>query len=213
VRAHGEVSRRDAWKRAISVMQQVGIPNPDRRAHRYPFEFSGGMCQRIMIAMAISCRPSILIADEPTTALDVTVQAQVLDLLKELQDELGLAMLFITHDLGVVADVADDVAVLYAGEVVESGTAQQVFYTPQMPYTSGLLQAIPNVLSHSGTFTYITGDVPSAGVRPDGCRFAPRCSFVVEGRCDVHPIPLLSEADRLVRCVRADELDLQGVHR
>jgi peptide/nickel transport system ATP-binding protein len=210
VRTHGGVSRSDAWKQAIDAMRRVHIPSPERLARRYPFEFSGGMCQRVMIAMAVVRRPTVLIADEPTTALDVTVQAQVLDLLKELQDEMGLAMLFITHDLGVVADIADDVSVMYAGEVVEAGTAEQVFFAPQHPYSAGLLASIPNVLDDEGRFRFIRGRVPSAAAWPSGCRFAPRCPHALEA-CTTAPIALDDHGDRVVRCCRVKDLVLEGV--
>jgi peptide/nickel transport system ATP-binding protein len=212
VRAHGDVSRREAMKRAVEAMRRVRIPRADILARRYPYEFSGGMCQRVMIAMAIVMRPSVLIADEPTTALDVTVQAQVLDLLKELQSEMGLAMLFITHDLGVVADVADDVTVMYAGQVVESGGAESVFFRPRQPYSAGLLASIPDELDEHGHFRYIPGAVPSSSVRPIGCRFAMRCPYRLAA-CEEAPVPLEPFESGEVRCIRAADLELEGTLR
>jgi peptide/nickel transport system ATP-binding protein/oligopeptide transport system ATP-binding protein len=212
VRRHTGASRKQAWRQAIESMGHVRIPSAERLAHKYPFEFSGGMCQRVMIAMAIVCQPTVLIADEPTTALDVTVQAQVLDLLKELQREMGLAMLFITHDLGVVADVADYVKVLYAGQVVEAGSAEQVFFSPRHPYTAGLLASIPTILSDDDEFRSIPGRVPTPGSWAAGCRFAPRCAHRVENRCD-EPIALRRDAIGEVRCARLGELTLLGVPR
>jgi peptide/nickel transport system ATP-binding protein len=210
VRRHTGASRKQAWARAREVFEQVQIPNAGQRLKRYPFELSGGMCQRVMIAMAIACKPAVLIADEPTTALDVTVQSQVLDLLKQLQDDLGLAMLFITHDLGVVADVADVVAVMYAGQIVESGTAVDVFERPKHPYASGLLTSIPSLADgDADELPYIAGQVPSALEWPSGCRFQARCSFA-RSEC-TEPIPLERVDDRLVRCIRTQELVLEGV--
>lgn len=208
-REHLEMSRKEAWSRAVEVMDQVRIPAASQRARSYPFEFSGGMCQRVMIAMALVCRPDILIADEPTTALDVTVQAQVLDLLKEQQEELGLAMLFITHDLGVVADVADELAVLYAGEVVEGGSVADVYSAPLHPYTEGLLASIPTIDHHAGDLGYIPGRVPAANDWPEGCRFRARCGYAAVACCE--KVDLAIVGSRAVRCVRAGELSLNGL--
>lgn len=209
VRRHTDASRKDAWRRAVEAMEQVRIPRAAERARSYPFQFSGGMCQRVMIAMAIVCKPSVLIADEPTTALDVTVQAQVLDLLKDLQAELGLAILFITHDLGVVADIADKTMVMYAGQVAEHGATAPVFSSPHHPYTEGLLRSIPRVRAEGEPLGYIPGRVPQPNAWPHGCRFMDRCSYAVEA-CG-EPVSLRSMPGRRVRCLRAEELTLEGL--
>jgi oligopeptide/dipeptide ABC transporter ATP-binding protein len=210
VRRHLGCTRKDGQRRAVELLERVHVPGADRMARRYPFELSGGMCQRVMIAAAVACPPSVLIADEPTTALDVTVQAQVLDLLKELQDDLGLAMLFITHDLGVVADVADDVVVMYAGQVVETGTAEQVFGSPAHPYTEGLLHSIPDPTRPRSELGSIKGQVPKPSDWPTGCRFRGRCPYDADECADPVELRLVSEG-AATRCVRRDELNLTGV--
>jgi peptide/nickel transport system ATP-binding protein len=187
LRAHQRVSRRDARRRSIELLAEVGISNPDRRVDQYPHEFSGGMRQRVMIAMALSCNPSLLIADEPTTALDVTIQAQILELMKRLRRDHGSSILLITHDMGVVSDLAERVVVMYAGGVVEEGTKRAVFRDPQHPYTWGLLGSIPRVGTTRGRrLTVIPGQPPSLLAPPPGCRFAPRCLHRFD-RCDVRP--------------------------
>jgi len=209
---HEDVSRADARERAIEMLTRVGIPDPESRLDQYPHEFSGGMRQRVMIAMALMCRPKLLIADEPTTALDVTVQAQILELLQDLQRETGMAVIFVTHDLGVVAGICDRVTVLYAGQVVETGEVHDLFAEPEHPYTAGLLAAMPQRHSGDGDLASIPGRVPPPDNLPAGCRFHPRCPFAVEGRCDVAAIPLeLVEGKGLVRCVRHAELDLRTI--
>jgi oligopeptide/dipeptide ABC transporter ATP-binding protein len=192
------------------MLDRVKIANAERRAHDYPHMFSGGMCQRVMIAMALASEPELLIADEPTTALDVTVQSAILDLLRELQRELGIAVLYITHDLAVVSELCDRVAVMYAGETVEVGGTSGVFHQPQHPYTGGLLQAIPRHASAT-RLVEIPGQVPNAHEMPAGCRFAPRCPYVVPDRCTSAPVELLRSGDRTCRCVRRSELDLEGM--
>ncbi|MFF4748911.1 ABC transporter ATP-binding protein [Streptomyces sp. NPDC002514] len=175
---HTGASKKAAWERAVEMLAKVGIPNPKERAKDYPHQFSGGMRQRAMIAMALVCDPDLLIADEPTTALDVTVQAQILDLLKDLQQEFGSAIVFITHDLGVIADMADDIMVMYAGRAVERGTVDDVLRAPQHPYTWGLLNSMPRLDSDIDTpLTPIPGSPPSLLNPPSGCRFHPRCTF------------------------------------
>jgi peptide/nickel transport system permease protein len=207
---HEDASRGEARDRAIEMLARVGIPDPESRLDQYPHEFSGGMRQRVMIAMALICQPKLLIADEPTTALDVTVQAQILELLQDLQRETGMAVIFVTHDLGVVAGICDRVTVLYAGQVVETGEVHDLFARPQHPYTAGLLAAMPQRHSGDGDLASIPGRVPPPDQLPAGCRFHPRCPFAVEGRCDVAPIALEPVADgALVRCVRHAELDLR----
>jgi len=180
VLAHNHVTNHQAWQRAVQAMNDVAIPQPDRRARDYPHQLSGGMRQRIMIAMAIVNRPQLLIADEPTTALDVTIQAQILALLADLRSKFGLAMLFISHDLAVVSQVADRVAVMYAGSVVELGTKREIFHAPAHPYTRGLLHSVPDVKTNRAQpLETIEGTVPPLHAMPVGCAFEPRCGFRV----------------------------------
>ena len=175
---HQRLGKKDARDKAVEMLRVVKIPDPDSRVDDYPHELSGGMRQRVMIAMALSCNPSLLIADEPTTALDVTIQAQILNLIEELQDQLGMALLLITHDLGVVAEQADDVAIMYAGRIVEHATPEIIFSRPLHPYTVGLLKSIPGYGGIGETLEAIPGIVPSPLNLPDGCRFSDRCSLV-----------------------------------
>lgn len=177
VQVHNKISDKDALERAREMLKRVGIPSVDQRLEEYPHQLSGGMRQRVMIAMALINEPELLIADEPTTALDVTVQAQILELLRDLQKEFGTAIVLITHDLGVVADLADEVLVMYGGRVVEHATVNELFYQPQMPYTWGLLSSIPQIHSESGRLDPIPGAPPSLINLPKGCVFAPRCVF------------------------------------
>jgi len=179
---HERASRRAARARTVELLQLVGIPDPAVRADAYPHELSGGMRQRVMIAMALTCRPKILIADEPTTALDVTIQAQILELLDHLQDELGMAVLLVTHDLGVVAGAVDRVLVMYAGQVVEAAPTAELFSRPLHPYTEGLLASVPRLDTPRRRLPSIPGQVPSATAWPGGCRFHPRCPYAWE-RC------------------------------
>jgi peptide/nickel transport system ATP-binding protein len=209
LRTHLGVSRREGWRRAVAMLDTVGIPSPSRRAHDYPHQFSGGMAQRVMLAIALCCEPKVLIADEPTTALDVTVQAKVLDLIRDLQHEMGLAVLFISHDLGVVAEMCDQVAVMYAGQIVEHSPADDVFFHPQHPYTAALLEAIPRTDLAGGRLVAIPGVVPPAHAWPSGCRFHPRCAYATD-RCE-EEVPALVGSDSKRRCLRADELHLRGV--
>jgi peptide/nickel transport system ATP-binding protein len=187
--AHSTMSPRAAKARAIEMLELVKIPSPARRIDDYPHNMSGGMRQRVMIAMALSCEPALLIADEPTTALDVTIQAQILDLLSDLQQRLGMAILIITHDLGVIAEMADQVLVMYAGQIVESAEVADIFADPQHPYTIGLLGSIPRLDVERERLATIEGTVPGANNQPKGCRFAPRCPFA-DGRCRETPPPL-----------------------
>ena len=179
---HRPLSRRQARERAVELLRLVGIPNPSERIDAYPHELSGGMRQRVMIAMALSCDPSLLIADEPTTALDVTVQAQILELIGKLQEETGMSVILITHDFGVVAELCEEVLVMYASKVVESGSVEQIFSSPLHPYTAGLLRSIPRIGSKKQRLNVIEGNVPSATRLPVGCRFANRCPLA-DGRC------------------------------
>jgi peptide/nickel transport system ATP-binding protein/oligopeptide transport system ATP-binding protein len=194
---HLKVSKKEAWERSISALEKVGMSSPERRVRQYPHELSGGMRQRAMIAMGLSCQPKMLIADEPTTALDVTVQAQILDLIRSVQADLGMALLLITHDLGVVAEMVDDVAVMYAGRVVEAGPVDEVFVSPRHPYTQGLLESMPSRSRRGERLKVIKGSVPNPFNMPPGCNFAPRCPSRF-APCDRHD-PLLGPADELGR--------------
>jgi oligopeptide/dipeptide ABC transporter ATP-binding protein len=199
IRAHRKVSKREALDSAVDLLRSVGIPNPERRVRDYPHEFSGGMRQRVMIAMALALDPDVLIADEPTTALDVTVQAQILRLLDRLNRERGLAVVLITHDLGVVAEIADRVAVMYAGQIVEDATLEELFYDPQHPYTWGLLGSIARLdRPNPERLAQIAGLPPSLLSPPEGCRFAPRCPHEFD-KCD-EPPPLELRGDHDDRC-------------
>ncbi len=200
---HESLDKRAAWAKAIDMLRLVGIPGPERRAKQHPFELSGGMRQRVMIGMALACNPSLLIADEPTTALDVTIQAQILSLLRGLQENLGLTILLITHDLGVVAQTCDRVAVMYAGRIVESADVHTLFANPRHPYTVGLLNSLPLAGKEEGDLQAIPGSVPSPFAMPTGCRFAPRCAHA-RALCRGEE-PALESADAhdpesLVRC-------------
>ena len=203
-------SSRAASSRAVEMLDMVGIPNAARRVHAYPHEFSGGMRQRAMIAMALACDPKILIADEPTTALDVTIQAQILELLLSLRDRIGMAVLLVTHDLGVVAEVCDRVVVMYAGQVVECAAAGPLFEQPRMPYTEGLLAAMPQLGSREGRLPSIPGRTPEPWNMPVGCRFHPRCPYS-DPKCTEGEVALRAvDPGRDSRCVRTGELDLRG---
>jgi peptide/nickel transport system permease protein len=202
---HQKVDKPVARRRALELFERVGIPDPARRLKNYPHEFSGGMRQRAMIAMALSCSPKVLIADEPTTALDVTIQAQVLELLRELQRELGLSVIFVTHDLGVVADLCDRVMVMYAGQVVEQASVKDLYFRPSHPYSRALLHAMPRLDAPEGQRLYsIPGSVP-VGVMPTGCRFHPRCDMATQA-CAIADVPLRQIGASRSRCIRAEEL-------
>ena len=210
---HTELSVEERQKRVIELLTQVGIPNPERCAKQYPHELSGGMRQRVMIAMAMSCKPSVLIADEPTTALDVTIQAQILDLIKGLQAEMHAGIILITHDLGVVAEMADRVAVLYAGEVVEIGTAEQIFKNPQHPYTRSLLRSIPQIDDEEvGEELYvIQGMVPSLKTLDrQGCRFANRIPWLKDEHHEHNPTLHEVEEGHHVRCTCHRNFEFEG---
>ena len=204
IRLHQKLDRRTAWAKAVEMLDLVGIPLPDKLAKKYPFELSGGMRQRVMIAIALSCNPELLIADEPTTALDVTIQAQILDLIKNLQQQMGTALVLITHDLGVVAEMCDHVAVMYCGKVVEYADIKSLFTDPKHPYTKGLLTSIP---SHEedieGELAVIPGVVPSPSELPEGCAFSPRCSYADDHCCKHMPELKTIGEGRQVRCWKA----------
>jgi peptide/nickel transport system permease protein len=211
LRTHLGMSRRQAKARVVELLDRVGIPQAASRLDDYPHQYSGGMAQRVMIAMALACEPKLLIADEPTTALDVTVQGQVLDLLLDIRREFGMSILLITHDLGVVADVADRGAVMYAGQIIETGPLTEVFRAPEHPYTEGLLIAVPRNSHRVGALPTIPGTVPPPWEWPESCRFAPRCGYATDV-CRAGPVPLRTSAPgRARRCARANELTLRGV--
>jgi peptide/nickel transport system ATP-binding protein len=203
-RIHHPVSKRQAYARAVELLDRVGIPEPAKRVHDYPHQFSGGMRQRAMIAMALSCNPHLLIADEPTTALDVTVQAQILDLIRDLQKEFDSAVIVITHDLGVVAELADDILVMYAGKAVEHGSSEDVFRAPEHPYTWGLLASVPRMdRVRTERLLPIQGSPPSLINVPSGCAFHPRCPYAdLDGGRSRTEVPVLAETSRhhLVAC-------------
>ena len=201
LRLHRGYSKGQATKRAIELLDLVGIPNPEQRVKDYPHQFSGGMRQRVMIAMALACDPDILIADEPTTALDVTIQAQIIELMQEMQEKNGNAIIMITHDLGVVADVADKIMVMYAGRPVEFGTAEEIFYHPTHPYTWGLMRSIPEqVIDEKKPLTPIKGNPPSLVNLPKGCSFAPRCPYATDRCRNERPETYTSETGHYSRC-------------
>jgi oligopeptide/dipeptide ABC transporter ATP-binding protein len=200
VQLHQDVGARAARDRAVEMMRLVGIPSAERRVEDYPHQMSGGMRQRVMIAMALSCNPKLLIADEPTTALDVTVQAQILELMKDLRERLGMSILLITHDLGVIAEMVDEVAVMYAGRIVERGPVADVFASPQHPYTEALLSSIPLLgMRYSQPLKAIRGMVPSPLEWPAGCRFAPRCDYTFD-RCIGEDPPLMAVEQQESAC-------------
>ena len=205
---HQEVSKEEARKRAVEMLGKVGIPGPEERINQHPHEMSGGMRQRVVIAMALVCKPEVLIADEPTTALDVTIQAQILKLIKELQAEIGTSVIFITHDLAVVAQMADEVAVMYLGKIVEKASVRRVLKAPRHPYTSCLLESLPRMDKRKGRLPAIKGSVPSLSQIPLGCPFHPRCPYMEPGICDVGDSPELRpfQKDYEVACVRVEEI-------
>lgn len=201
---HQGLSKSEAWAKGIEMLKMVRIPLPEQRMKEYPYQLSGGMRQRVMIAMALACQPELLIADEPTTALDVTIQAQVLDLMRELQQKMGTSIAFITHDLGVVSEMCDRVVVLYCGEVVEEALADDLFESPKHPYTEGLLGTLPK-FGETGRLAMIPGVVPPAGKFPSGCVFAPRCKYATE-RCHAEKPGLCDlGGGHKVRCFQYEE--------
>ena len=205
VRTHENVKRKDAWARAVEMLKLVGIPDPEERARHYAHQLSGGMCQRVLIAMALVCRPKLLIADEPTTALDVTIQAQILELLAELRARLGMAVLLITHNLGIVAETTRRVYVMYAGQIVEEAPTEELFARPAHPYTEGLMAAVPRLDEKRERLAAIPGQVPPATSWPAGCRFHPRCPYAWE-KCQTEMPPLMDAAPgHRARCWLVEE--------
>ncbi len=203
--AHRGLGRRAAWSQAVDLLAQVGIPTPQRRAADYPHRLSGGMRQRVMIAMALACRPALLIADEPTTALDVTVQAQIVELLLRLQDEVGMAVQFISHNLGLISEVADEVVVMYAGRIVERAPAAALMAAPAHPYTRGLLETVPRLDVRRRRLPAIPGAVPAPGPRPRGCAFRDRCPSAVARCAEAEPELAAIAGRREVACFVAQE--------
>jgi oligopeptide/dipeptide ABC transporter ATP-binding protein len=213
IRVHKDVSKAEARNQAVELLKKVGIPAPEQRVDDYPHQLSGGMRQRVMIAMALACGPKLLIADEPTTALDVTIQAQILELLSQLQDETGMAILLITHNLGIVADLADDVAIMYAGKIVERGPIREVYRAPQHPYTVGLFASLPSMHHRGDRLATIRGQVPAATRFPDGCRFYPRCPHAMDV-CEPNEPPLIAQSDvHRVACWLHDADTMHGQGR
>jgi oligopeptide/dipeptide ABC transporter ATP-binding protein len=202
VRIHHPVGRREAWDRATALLAEVGIPEPARRAHDYPHQLSGGMRQRVMIAIAISCEPRVLVADEPTTALDVTIQAEILDLLRELRERHGMALLLITHDLGVVAEQADDVAIMYAGRIVEQAPVADIFARPLHPYTQALLRSMPGVGGRHARLEAVPGTVPDLLHLPSGCAFRDRCPLAIDACAAAVPPLEEKAAGHRAACIR-----------
>ncbi|MGE1111445.1 ABC transporter ATP-binding protein [Priestia megaterium] len=202
---HENISKEKAKEKAFEMLELVGIPNPKERLKQYPHEFSGGMRQRIVIAMALVCNPEVLIADEPTTALDVTIQAQILELFKDIQQKTDVSIVLITHDLGVVAQVAERVAVMYAGKIVEIGTRRDIFYTPQHPYTKGLLRSVPRLDLYESELVPIAGSPPDLFAPPSGCSFAPRCPYVMEVCDRMYPVSTKLKESHQVHCWLQDE--------
>ncbi|WP_261131034.1 ABC transporter ATP-binding protein [Bacillus sp. Marseille-Q3570] len=197
---HKKLSQREAHRKGIELLNQVGIPYPEKRMSQYPHELSGGMRQRVMIAIALACRPSLLIADEPTTALDVTIQAQILDLIDEMKEELGMGVIMVTHDMGVVAEVADRVMVMYAGEKIEEADVESLFMNPQHPYTKGLLKSVPNVDDRDHQLEPIPGTLPNLNEKISGCRFHNRCEFATEKCREQSPKTFTVNEGHTVRC-------------
>lgn len=210
---HQNVTKQEARKSAIEMLGKVGIPGGEQRIDQYPFEMSGGMRQRVVIAMALVCNPEILIADEPTTALDVTIQAQIMGLIKNLQSELNTSTLLITHDLGVVAQLADDVAVMYLGRIVERGDVRTIMKNPKHPYTLMLLKSLPSLAMDKARLPSIKGSIPSVTELPSGCPFHPRCPFAEKGRCDIGDRPPLEEVgkDHAAACLKWDEISDEDI--
>ena len=205
LRLHRGYSKQEALKRATELLDLVGIPEPEKRVNEYPHQFSGGMRQRVMIAMALACNPKLLLADEPTTALDVTIQAQVLETMKDLRKKFGSAMIMITHDLGIIAEVCDEVSVVYAGQIVEHGTLEDIFNHTMHPYTEGLFGSLPNIEDRKARLQPIPGLMPDPTNLPKGCPFSPRCKYCTEACKKDRPEKKWASDTHYVRCVRYEE--------
>ena len=205
LRTHQKVSKAAAYTKAIEMLDLVGIPNPKERMKQYPHQFSGGMRQRIVIAIALICEPELLIADEPTTALDVTIQAQILELFEEIQKKMGVSIILITHDLGVVAKIADRIAVMYAGKIIETGDKREIFYTPEHPYTQGLLNSVPRLDLLKEELQPIEGTPPDLFSPPKGCPFTARCPFAMDVCGEVYPETTVLTETHVVDCWLQDE--------
>jgi len=199
IQAHEKMPKQAAYHAALKMLSDVGMPEPEKRMKAFPHQLSGGMRQRVMIALALACRPEVLIADEPTTALDVTIQAQILKLMRDLKEKMGTSIILITHDLGVVAEMADDIAVMYAGEIVEQGAAKEIFESPMHPYTQGLMKSIPRLDIDQDRLYTIRGTVPDLSAMPKGCRFCDRCDYATE-RCRQEKPELQHSGGHFVRC-------------
>lgn len=210
IRRHQKVTKKEALEKAIELFRLVEIPDPEIKIWSYPHQLSGGMKQRMAVARALSCHPRLLLADEPTTNLDVTIQAQILELMKHLKDKLGMSMILITHDMGVVAGVADRISVLYAGRVCESASTKTIFYHPMHPYTRALLTAVPNLALKREKLTVIPGTIPNLIEPPSGCRFHPRCEFAGSACAETVPPLVEMEPEHYVACIRAKEIDLKS---
>lgn len=202
---HEKVEKQKAYQRAEELLNLVGIPNPEKRIHQYPHEFSGGMRQRVMIAIALACNPKVLIADEPTTALDVTIQAQIMTLLRELQEKLNMSIIIITHDLGIVANMAHRVAVMYGGKIIETGTVDEIFYKPTHPYTWGLLSSVPRLDQKDEKLIAIEGSPQSMANPPKACAFAKRCPYAMQICIDQQPGDFMSSSTQKAACWLLDE--------
>jgi peptide/nickel transport system ATP-binding protein len=213
IRRHQNVGKQEALEKAIELFRLVEIPDPEIKIWSYPHQLSGGMKQRMAVARALSCQPSLLLADEPTTNLDVTIQAQILELMRSLKKKLGMSMILITHDMGVVAGVADRISVLYAGRVCESASTKTIFHNPLHPYTKALLEAVPNIAIKKEKLTVIPGTIPNLIEPPSGCRFHPRCDFAGSACSGTVPPLVEMEPEHYVACIRAKEIDLKSLTR